>query len=130
MINEQDRAAARQGMPGSSFSDGGLGYVLGANERDAQRRQRESEIAPVLRGAGSGWIAIRRCAWCVAFLVGTGGLFFLLEWLPGWLSGSLMGLFLGGVAAYVGWDLGGVYWSAGSGLATATIMYILFSRLQ
>lgn len=150
MINEQDRAAARQGMPGSSFSDGGLGYVLGANERDAQRREQEYQLGaaagsshnlqlvivaacvgvPSLIGADAGWIAIPWWAWWITFFVGTYGLFFVLEWLPGWLSGGVMGLFLGGLAAYIGWDLGGVYWSAGGGLATATIMYVLFSRLQ
>lgn len=150
MIDERDRAAARNGMPGTSFSDGGLGYVLGANEQDAQRRQQNTGFdaapgsshnlqlvivaacvgVPLLIGADAGWVAIPWWAWWIAFFVGTYGFFFILAWLPGWLSGVVMGLFLGGLAGYVGWDLGGVYWSAGAGVATAVMMYSLFSRLQ
>ena len=150
MINENDRAAARRGMPGSSFSDGGLGYVLGANDLDAQRRQQAVDLdaaprashdlqlvivaacvgVPMLSGADAGWMAIPWWGWWIAFFVSTYGLFFVLESLPGWLSGSVMGLLLGGLAAYVGWDSGGVYWSAGAGVVTAAVMYLLFSRLR
>lgn len=48
MINENDRAAARNGMPGSPFSDGGLGHILGTNERERMLRNNGFQR----RGAG------------------------------------------------------------------------------
>ncbi|NBC49746.1 MAG: hypothetical protein GVY22_17565 [Gammaproteobacteria bacterium] len=149
MIDEKDRAAARNGMPGTSFSDGGLGYVLGSNERDAERRRNQvayggpSESSnlpllilavctgvPLLIVAEAEWLPVPWWGWWLFFIVGTYGLNFILRLLPNWLSGSVMGLLLGGLAAFLGWHSGGLFWSASAGLGTTIVMYLLFSRLE
>ncbi|MBT8445661.1 MAG: hypothetical protein KJO38_00855 [Gammaproteobacteria bacterium] len=56
--------------------------------------------------------------------------YYLLRRVPGWLSGALMGLLLGGGAAYLGWTEGDIYWAGGAGTLTALLMYFLFSRLN
>ena len=146
MIDENDRAAARNGMPGSSFSDGGLGHILGTNEREQMLRnngfgaggrdeswQRLIVAAcvgvPTAIGYQAEWLPIPGWSWWIVFFVATWTVLLILEWLPGWLSGSLMGLLLGSGAAYLGWLYDGLYWSVGAGLGAALIMYQLFSRL-
>ena len=56
--------------------------------------------------------------------------YFGLKVLPGWLAGSVMGLGLGGTAAYLGWVHLSPIWAAGIGLGIAALMYFLFSRLK
>ena len=64
--------------------------------------------------------------WAVATFV----LYQVLRALPNWLSGSLMGLLLGGGAAYIGWLEADVYWSVGAGLGVGGIMFLLFYFLD
>ncbi|MCW8907719.1 MAG: hypothetical protein OQL28_10755 [Sedimenticola sp.] len=54
----------------------------------------------------------------------------ILKLLPNWLSGSIMGLSLGGFSGYLGWAEGGIYWASGLALGIGGIMYWLFSRVE
>jgi len=52
--------------------------------------------------------------------------------LPGWLGGGVMGLSLGGGAAYLSWlwSNGDLYWTCGAGLGVGVIIYFMFSWLE
>jgi len=41
-----------------------------------------------------------------------------------------MGLLLGGVAGYLGWKYGDLYWAGGIGLGTGGVMYLFYSSLE
>lgn len=56
----------------------------------------------------------------------TFGLYQVLRAIPNWLSGSLMGLVLGGGAAYIGWIEADAYWSIGAGLGVGAVMFLMF----
>jgi hypothetical protein len=59
-------------------------------------------------------------------------LYKILCLLPNWFSGAIMGLLLGGGAAYLGWIWSGgdLYWTGGAGLGTGSVMYFLFGLLE
>lgn len=57
-------------------------------------------------------------------------IYFILKALPAWLSGSVMGLVLGGAAGYVGWTYLDPVWAAGVGLGTGALMYLVYSTLE
>lgn len=65
-----------------------------------------------------------------AWLGATTAAYFGLKALPPRLAGGIMGLGLGGLAAYVGWlELSGL-WAAGLGLGIGGVMYLAFSSLE
>lgn len=53
-----------------------------------------------------------------------------LKALPGWLSGTIMGLLLGSSAGYAGWLYGDLYWAGGLALVTGGLMYLFYSSIQ
>ncbi|MGD2044712.1 MAG: hypothetical protein PVJ80_05245 [Gemmatimonadota bacterium] len=83
----------------------------------------ELELLPSILTAswwrlGAAWLVPSTCA------------YFVLKAIPAWLAGSIMGLGLGGTAAYVGWVLLSPLWAAVSGLGVGALMYLAFSRLK
>lgn len=64
--------------------------------------------------------------WAVA----TAALYFMLKALPNFLSGSVMGLLLGGGAGYLGWSEAGLEWALGAGLGVGIAMFLLFYFLD
>jgi len=64
---------------------------------------------------------------CIAALLGT---IWILRKIPNWLSGSVMAILLGGVAAYIGWTSGDIYWSVGSGVIVGGLMFRLYSNFD
>lgn len=66
----------------------------------------------------------------VAWLVATAALYFGLKALPSWLSGTLMGVSLGGVAGFAALVYLGPLWAVCLGLGVGALMYLIFSTLQ
>ena len=64
------------------------------------------------------------------WLVATTAAYFGLKALPEWLAGSIMGVGLGGTAAYLGWLYLSPLWAVGLGLGIAGVMYLFFSSLD
>jgi len=61
----------------------------------------------------------------------TGALgYFGLKALPGWLSGAIMGVLLGGLAAIGGWVWLSPLWAVGLGIGVGALMYLFFSTLE
>jgi len=61
----------------------------------------------------------------------TGALaYFGLKALPDWLSGAIMGVLLGGLAALGGWIWLSPLWGIGLGLGVGALMYLFFSTLE
>lgn len=65
----------------------------------------------------------------VAWLASTTALYFGLKALPAWLSGTLMGVLLGGAAGFVGWIYLSPLWAVGLGVGVGAFMYLLYSTL-
>lgn len=145
----------RRGLRGDSplTSDDVFAWAAG----DAARKQKEA-LSPgplrgeehpnawqifVLMGAVAAIIAallewqlvpsILAAAWWrigAVWLVVTAAAYFALKAMPAWLAGSIMGVGLGGTAAFVGWLMLSPLWSAGLGLGIGGIMYLAFSSLE
>jgi hypothetical protein len=64
------------------------------------------------------------------WLVVTTAGYFVLRALPAWLAGGIMGLGLGGTAAYLGWLYLSPLWALGLGLGIGGLMYLAFSSLE
>jgi hypothetical protein len=61
----------------------------------------------------------------------TGALcYFGLKALPDWLSGAIMGVLLGGLAAVGGWVWLSPLWGIGLGVGVGALMYLFFSALE
>ncbi len=57
-------------------------------------------------------------------------IYFGLKAMPGWISGSVMGLFLGATAGYFGWIHLSPAWGLGLGLGVGAMMYLFYSSLE
>jgi hypothetical protein len=64
------------------------------------------------------------------WLVVTAASYFGLKALSGWLAGGIMGLGLGGLAAYLGWLYLSPLWAVGLGVGVGGLMYLFFSSLE
>lgn len=64
------------------------------------------------------------------WLVASAGAYFALKAMPDWLAGSIMGVVLGGTAAFVGWLLLSPLWAVGLGVGVGGLMYLAFSLLE
>jgi hypothetical protein len=65
-----------------------------------------------------------------AWLGSAAAIYFGLKAIPGWLSGTIMGVLLGGAAGYAGWIYLSPSWAAGLGLGVGALMYLFFSSLE
>ena len=123
-------------------SDSGLEYARGIRDRFSEESSLQGEEdphAPQLVILILGFAATYALLWnsnvfpfemwqvillCITTLLGT---IWILRKIPNWLSGSIMAILLGGFAAYIGWTSGNIYWSVGSGLVVAGLMFRLYS---
>lgn len=112
---EQDRLAGGQGSNQHALQILIVGVLLGAAAYGVH---------------GMGWLVLPFWVWFPIWAVVTHLAFGGLERLPGVVSGTLMGLLMGAIAATITSFELDLWWTAGTGLGTAVIGYLLFHRLN
>ncbi len=147
-MSYEDYNAGRKGLGPTESNDtaGAFDYARGIKERlaaeDKPLSGEEDPQAPQLVILILGFAATFALLWNsnifpfemwqvillgIAALLGT---IWVLRKMPNWLSGAIMGILLGGLAAYIGWTSGDVYWSVGSGLVVGGLMFRLYSNFD
>lgn len=76
-----------------------------------------------------GWLQLPFWAWFIIWAVATHLAYAGLGRLPGTVRGSLMGLITGAIATTLAAFELDLWWTAGTGLGTAVIVYLLFRRI-
>jgi len=142
----RDYSAGKNNDPlhGNMYS---TSYALGQMERQAEQdrlagNQGSNKYALQILTVGAlvggaafgvhlmGWLQLPFWAWFIIWAVATHLAYAGLERLPGAARGALMGLLTGAVATTLAAFELDIWWTAGTGLATAVIVYLLFYRLD
>ena len=143
---DRDYSAGKSNNPlqGNMYS---TGYALGQMERQAEQdrlagRQGSDQYALQILIVGAllggvafgvhlmGWLVLPFWAWFLIWVVATHLAYSGLAPLPGTVRGTFMGLLTGAVATTLAAFELDLWWTAGTGLATAAIVYLLFRRMN
>ena len=142
-MGQEDYNAGRKGWGPTESETGQFDYIKGVKDRisaeqtplTGEEHPQAPQLVILILGFAVTFALLWKVeilsfeVWQVILMYGVTLLasIWILRKIPNWLSGSIMAIVLGGFSAYIGWTVGDIYWSAGSGLVVGTLMYWLYS---
>ncbi|MCW8890043.1 MAG: hypothetical protein OQL20_05225 [Sedimenticola sp.] len=146
MMSYEDYNAGRKGLGPTESDSGTFDYINGVKDRLASEQTTLSgeehpqaiQLIILILGFAITFALLWKVGilpfeiWHVILMYGATlfSTIWFLRKIPQWLSGTIMAVLLGGLAAYTGWTQADLYWAAGSGLVVGGLMFRLYSRFD